>query len=101
MKAGDNLEDNRQDSEKAEGLSPERASEETPAVSGEALTEEEENLRKLEEENERLRREIERVRNLSLKERLYDKVNVSVRTLDIVILVMVIFGLIVVLLGLR
>ena len=65
------------------------------------MTEEEENLRKLEEENERLRREIERVRNLSLKERLYDKVNVSVRTLDIVILVMVIFGLIVVLLGLR
>lgn len=98
---GENLEDNRQDSERIEQLFPEGAPEEAPGGSGEALTEEEENLRKLEEENEKLRREIERVRNLSLKERLYDKVNVSVRTLDIFIIVMVILGILVVILGMR
>lgn len=65
------------------------------------LTEEERKLRKLQDENERLRQEIERVRNLPLKERLYDKVNVSVRTLDIFIAVMIIFGIIVVVLGMR
>lgn len=70
-------------------------------VAGGTLSEEERNLRKLEEENEKLRQEIERVRNLSLKERLYDKVNVSVRTLDIFIAVMIIFGIIVVILGMR
>ena len=97
---GGNLEDIRQDREGIEELSPSAAPEEGAAGLGEALTEEE-NLRKLEEENEKLRREIERVRNLSLKERLYDKVNVSVRTLDIFIIVMVIIGIIVVILGLR
>lgn len=98
---GGNLEDIRQDREGIEELSPNAAPEEGAAGLGEALTEEEENLRKLEEENEKLRREIERVRNLSLKERLYDKVNVSVRTLDIFIIVMVIIGIIVVILGMR
>lgn len=97
---GGNLEDIRQDREGIEELSPSAAPEEGAAGLGEALTEEE-NLRKLEEENEKLRREIERVRNLSLKERLYDKVNVSVRTLDIFIIVMVIIGIIVVILGMR
>ena len=101
MKVGDNLEDNRQDSERIEELSREGVAEGAPGSSGETLTQEEENLRKLEEENEKLRREIERVRNLSLKERLYDKVNVSVRTLDIFIIVMVIFGIIVIILGMR
>ena len=55
MKVGENLEDNRQDSERIEELSLEGAQEEAPGGSGEALTEEEENLRKLEEENEKLR----------------------------------------------
>ena len=41
--------------------------------------------RDLLEENKRLREENERLKKLPLKERLYDKINVSVRTLDIVI----------------
>jgi len=65
------------------------------------LTGEEQNLKRLEEENERLRQEIERVRNLPLKERLYDKVHVSVKTLDIFIAVMIILGIIVIVLGMR
>ena len=65
------------------------------------LSKMDERIKRLEEENERLRQEIERVRNLPLKERLYDKVHVSVRTLDIFIAVMIILGIIVIVLGMR
>lgn len=58
-----------------------------------------ERLRLLEEENERLRLEIERVKSLSVKERIYDRIHVSVRTLDIFIAVMVLLGIGVVVLG--
>lgn len=47
------------------------------------------------EELEQLRREKEK----NMKERLYDKVNVSVKTLDRIIFVLVILFLVVVLLG--
>lgn len=51
----------------------------------ELKTIEEENAR-LKEENERLRQaEEERLAGLNPKERLYDKIHVSVRTMDIII----------------
>ena len=49
---------------------------------------EEEEKRRLEEENEALRKELEILREKTLKERLYDHVHVSVRTMDIFIGVM-------------
>lgn len=55
--------------------------------------------RDLLEENKRLREENERLKKLPLKERLYDKINVSVRTLDIVIGSLCILFVIVVILG--
>ena len=51
------------------------------------------------EENKRLREENERLKKLPLKERLYDKINVSVRTLDIVIGSLCVLFVIVVILG--
>ena len=82
-KVGVNLEENRLEHSGSEVLEGDGAQEQKTAESGRELTGEEQNLKRLEEENERLRQEIERVRNLPLKERLYDKVHVSVRTLDI------------------
>lgn len=58
-----------------------------------------EEQRRLEEENEALRLELERMRELTLKERIYDRVHVSVRTLDIFIAVMILLGIGVVILG--
>lgn len=58
-----------------------------------------EETRLLREENERLREEIARVKSLPLKERLYDHVNVSLRTLDIFIGVMIAIGVIAVIVG--
>lgn len=55
---------------------------------------------RLRQENEQLRQEIERVKELSIKERLYDHVHVSLRTLDIFIGVMIALGVFVVILGL-
>lgn len=98
-KVGVNLEENRLEHSGSEVLEGDGAQERKTAESGRELTGEEQNLKRLEEENERLRQEIERVRNLPLKERLYDKVHVSVRTLDIFIAVMIILGIIV--LGMR
>ena len=100
-KVGVNLEENRLEHSGSEVLEGDGAQERKTAESGRELTGEEQNLKRLEEENERLRQEIERVRNLPLKERLYDKVHVSVRTLDIFIAVMIILGIIVVVLGMR
>ena len=96
-----NLEENRLEHSGSEVLEGDGAQERKTAESGRELTGEEQNLKRLEEENERLRQEIERVRNLPLKERLYDKVHVSVRTLDIFIAVMIILGIIVIVLGMR
>ena len=100
-KVGVNLEENRLEHSGSEVLEGDGAQERKTAESGRELTWEEQNLKRLEEENERLRQEIERVRNLPLKERLYDKVHVSVRTLDIFIAVMIILGIIVIVLGMR
>ena len=100
-KVGVNLEENRLEHSRSEVLEGDGAQERKTAESGRELTGEEQNLKRLEEENERLRQEIERVRNLPLKERLYDKVHVSVRTLDIFIAVMIILGIIVIVLGMR
>ena len=96
-----NLEEKRLEHSGSEVLEGDGAQERKTAESGRELTGEEQNLKRLEEENERLRQEIERVRNLPLKERLYDKVHVSVRTLDIFIAVMIILGIIVIVLGMR
>ena len=101
QKVGVNLEENRLEHSGSEVLEGDGAQERKTAESGRELTGEEQNLKRLEEENERLRQEIERVRNLPLKERLYDKVHVSVRTLDIFIAVMIILGIIVIVLGMR
>lgn len=100
-KVGVNLEENRLEHSGSEVLEGDGAQERKTAESGRELTGEEQNLKRLEEENERLRQEIERVRNLPLKERLYDKVHVSVRTLDIFIAVMIILGIIVIVRGMR
>ena len=100
-KVGESLEDNRLDQDGADNMEADAMQKQEKDENGRELTAEEENLRRLEEENERLRREIERVRSLPLKERLYDKVHVSVRTLDIFIAVMIILGIIVVVLGMR
>ena len=100
-KVGVNLEENRLEHSGSEVLEGDGAQERKTAESGRELTGEEQNLKRLEEENETLRQEIERVRNLPLKERLYDKVHVSVRTLDIFIAVMIILGIIVIVLGMR
>lgn len=100
-KVGVNLEENRLEHSGSEVLEGDGAQERKTAESGRELTGEEQNLKRLEEENERPRQEIERVRNLPLKERLYDKVHVSVRTLDIFIAVMIILGIIVIVLGMR
>ena len=46
----------------------------------------EEENRRLKEENERLRKaEEERIANLAPKERLYEKINVSLRTMNIIV----------------
>ena len=43
------------------------------------------NLEELAEENRRLKEENERLQNLSPKERLYEHIHVSVRTINIII----------------
>ena len=43
------------------------------------------NLEELAEENRRLKEENERLQNLSPKERLYEHIHVSVRTMNIII----------------
>lgn len=60
--------------------------------------EEEKTLDELREENRRLKEENERL-NKSLKERMYDKIHVSVRTMDIFIGCMCILFVVVVILG--
>ncbi len=59
---------------------------------------EEKTLEELQEENRKLQEENERL-NKSLKERMYDKINVSVRTMDIFIGCMCVLFVAVVILG--
>lgn len=63
------------------------------------LTQAELETRRLQEENEKLREEIERVKSLPMKERIYDHVHVSVRTIDIFIGVMLVIAVAAVILG--
>lgn len=56
-------------------------------------------LEELEAENEKLRRELELMKEKTIKERIYDHVHVSVRTMDIFIGVMAVLFVVVVVLG--
>lgn len=69
------------------------------AAEGENEEAENAETRRLREENERLREEIERVKNLPMKERLYDHVHVSLKTMDIFIITMIVLGIIAVVVG--
>lgn len=57
-------------------------------------------VEELEAENEKLRQELELMKEKTVKERIYDHVHVSVRTIDIFIGIMVALFVIVVVLGL-
>ena len=59
----------------------------------------EKSLEELAEENKRLQEENERLKNRSIKERMYDKINVSVRTIDIFIGCMCVLFVAVVVMG--
>ena len=59
----------------------------------------EKTLEELTEENKRLQEENERLKNRSIKERMYDKINVSVRTIDILIGCMCVLFVAVVVMG--
>ena len=56
-------------------------------------------MEELEAENEKLRRELELMKEKTIKERIYDHVHVSVRTMDIFIGVMVVLFVVVVVMG--
>lgn len=73
---------------------------ETEIQLAEAGDPEDEERRRLEEENEALRRELELMKEKNLKERLYDHVHVSVRTMDIFIGVMLALLVAVIVIGL-
>lgn len=75
-------------------------SEQENILEEETLTEPELERRRLEEENERLRKELEYIKEKNLKERIYDHVNVSVRTMDIFIGIMVVLFVVVIVIGL-
>ncbi len=59
----------------------------------------EKTLEELAEENRRLQEENERLKNRSIKERMYDKINVSVRTIDVFIGFMCVLFVAVVVMG--
>lgn len=59
----------------------------------------EKTMEELQEENRRLQEENKHLKELSLKERMYDKINVSVRTMDIFIGIMCVLFVIVVIMG--
>lgn len=59
----------------------------------------EKTIEELAEENRRLQEENERLKNRSIKERMYDKINVSVRTIDIFIGCMCVLFVAVVVMG--
>lgn len=67
----------------------------------EELTQIEEENQRLKDENERLKlAEEERIKNLGPKERLYDKLNVSLRTMNIIVGVLFVFLFVVLAMGL-
>ena len=66
----------------------------------EPLTEAELERRRLEEENELLRKELEYIKEKNLKERMYDHVHVSVRTMDIFIGILIVLFFVVIAMGL-
>ena len=70
-----------------------RAAEEAAEALGEKTLEE------LAEENRRLQEENERLKSRSIKERMYDKINVSVRTIDVFIGCMCVLFVAVVVMG--
>ncbi len=70
-----------------------RAAEEAAEPLGEKTLEE------LAEENRRLQEENERLKSRSIKERMYDKINVSVRTIDVFIGCMCVLFVAVVVMG--
>lgn len=70
-----------------------RAAEEAAETLGEKTLEE------LAAENRRLQEENERLKNRSIKERMYDKINVSVRTIDVFIGCMCVLFVAVVVMG--
>ena len=72
--------------------------EEIEAVKG-TVEEADKTLEDLEAENEKLRQELELMKEKTVKERIYDHVHVSVRTMDIFIGVMVVLFVVVVVLG--
>lgn len=59
----------------------------------------EKTMEELQEENRRLQEENKHLKELSLKERMYDKINVSVRTMDIFIGIMCVLFVVVVIMG--
>ncbi len=69
-------------------------------VPEEELSEAEQERRRLEEENELLRKELEYIKEQNLKERIYDHVHVSVRTMDIFIGIMIVLFFVVIGMGL-
>lgn len=81
----------------AEELREEQEAIQAELISPDIVQEDE--TQRLREENERLREEIERVKSLPLKERLYDHVHVSVKTMDIFICTMIVLGVIAVIVG--
>ena len=60
----------------------------------------EDRLQQLEEENRKLKEENVQLREKNLKERLYDHVNVSVRTMDIIIGALCVFFVVVLVIAL-
>lgn len=58
-------------------------------------------MEELEEENRKLREENERLQNLSPKERLYEHIHVSVRTMDIIIGILCVVFIVVIVMGMR
>lgn len=62
---------------------------------------EEKTIEELEEENRKLREENERLQNLSPRERLYEHIHVSVRTMDIIIGILCVLFIVVIVMGMR
>lgn len=59
----------------------------------------EKSLEQLEEEVRMLKEENERLQSLTLKERMYDRVHLSVKTMDRIILCLVLLFILVIILG--
>ena len=87
------------ESKKIGALMKEGKKDEAEAAKEAVETLKEKSLEELAEENKRLQEENERLKNRSIKERMYDKINVSVRTIDIFIGCMCVLFVAVVVMG--